>query len=367
MKNENHISNQNIPTNSFNTNSFNTNSFNANSFYSDSFYSDSLNTNLFSNNLTVKLITKKSPYFPKKLYDLPDCPEILFVLGNEKILDDFSISIVGTRNSSTTGNDIALDLSNNLSNNNIIIVSGLASGIDTQAHLGALSSSNPKTIAIIACGFNHLLTNSKNIKLIKKILDNNGAIITEYFPDTPPQKFSFLKRNRLIAAISETTIVIEAPLKSGALNTATTALSLGKKVFAIPWAINTFRGEGCNNLIQNGAHLLTNHTQILTYFNLANSCNSFKDSSQTSSKNSCKQIIPKEFLNLYKCIIKNEPITKENIYTYFPNEKIADINSKLLLMELENLISLNRKYIFDKKDLIQILNLQNLSTFKINL
>lgn len=332
MKNENHISNQNITTNSFN---------------SDSFYSDSLLTKLFPNNLTVKLITKKSPYFPKKLCDLPDCPEILFVLGNEKILNKFSISIVGTRNSSAAGNNITLDLSKNLSDNNIIIISGLASGIDTQAHLGALSSNNPKTIAIIACGFNHLLSNSKNIKLIKNILNNNGAIITEYFPDTPPQKFSFLKRNRLIAVISDATIVIQAPLKSGALNTAKTALAFGKNVFAIPWNIDTFRGEGCNNLIQNGAHLLTNYTQILKYFNLTNSCHPFKMFSQTPSKKSYKQKIPKEFLNLYKCISKNEPITKENIYTYFPNEHIANINSKLLLMELENLISLNRKYVFN--------------------
>lgn len=310
------------------------------------------NKNLDLEKFKIKLIFKKSLQFPKQLYNLADCPEMLFVLGNEQILNSFSISIVGTRNSSILGNNIALNLSKNLSNNNIVIVSGLASGIDTQAHLGVLSSNNPKTIAIIACGFNHLLANSKNIKLVKEILNNNGAIISEYFPDTPPQKFSFLKRNRLIAAISDITIVIEAPLKSGALNTAKIALSLNKKVFAIPWNIDTFRGEGCNTLIQNGAQLLTNHTQILTFFNLTNSTLSVpKPSSKNKSiiplVTNSNKIIPKEFTSLYKYISKYEPISKENIYTYFSNENIADINSKLLLMELENIILLKRKYIFD--------------------
>lgn len=92
-------------------------------------------------NINIKLIQKNSEYFPKKLYDLPDCPDVLFVLGNEKILNSFSISIIGTRNSSEQGNSIAYNLSKDLSSNNFTIVSGLASGIDSQAHLGTLSNS----------------------------------------------------------------------------------------------------------------------------------------------------------------------------------------------------------------------------------
>ena len=139
-------------------------------------------------------------------------------------------------------------------------------GIDTNAHLGTFD--NGKTIAIIACGFNYLFE-SQNEKIVKEILKNNGTIISEYFPDTPPQAFTFLRRNRLIATISNATVVIEAPIKSGSLNTAQTALKYNKKVFAIPWNINYIRGEGCNFLIQNKVSLLTNYKQILMYLNIS--------------------------------------------------------------------------------------------------
>lgn len=302
------------------------------------------NKNISSKKLNIKILAKHSPEFPKNLLALSDCPEILFVLGNEKILNSLSISIVGTRNSSALGNNLALNTAKNLSNNNVIIVSGLASGIDTNAHLGSLSSNNPQTIAIIACGFNHIFSSSKNMHLINDILNNNGTILSEYFPDTPPQKFSFLKRNRLIAAISNATIVVEAPIKSGALNTAQISKSLNKPIFAYPWNIDTFRGEGCNNLIQHGAQLLTNYTQVLNCFNLS-SCTS-QTSSAPPSYNLSKPNIPQQFNNLYKYIQKYQPVSKENIYEHFSNEKIADINSKLLMMELENLILFRRKFIY---------------------
>ena len=296
-------------------------------------------------NKNIKLISKDSKFFPKNLYNLSDCPDVLFVLGNEKILNNFSISIIGTRNSSKLGNEIAFDLANKLAYNNITIVSGMASGIDTQAHTGALS--NPgflanTTIAIIACGFNHIFT-SKNKSLIDKIIQNNGAIISEYFPDSPPQNFSFLRRNRLIAAISEALIVIEAPLKSGALNTAQTAKKLSKPVFVIPWNINIIKGQGCNNLLKDSAHILTDYTQILSFFNIpdkyVNAVNSLNNSNHETP-----QIIniPKEFIKLYDYISQNSPITKNNIYSNFQEETIATINSKLILMELQNIIIAKR-------------------------
>ena len=173
----------------------------------------------FSTLSNCKIIPKNSSLFPENLKILPDCPEILFVLGNNKILNNFSISIVGTRNSSEEGNHIAFQLSQNLSRENIIIISGLATGIDTSAHLGAISAG--KTIAIVASGFNYISTQKKD--LISQILNSGGAIISEYFPDTPPQKFSFLKRNRLIATLSQATVIIESPEKGGAINTAKTA------------------------------------------------------------------------------------------------------------------------------------------------
>jgi len=284
----------------------------------------------------IKLISKNSEFFPKKLFDLEDCPDILYILGNEKILNNFSLSIIGTRKSSNLGNDITFNLAKDLSNNNITIVSGLASGIDTQAHLGAISS----TIAIVAYGFNYFT--HTNLPLIENILKNNGAIVSEYFPDTPPKKFTYLKRNRLVAAISNGVVVTEAPAKSGALYTANLALTLSKPVFAIPWNINVSRGLGCNYLLERKAHILLKHEDILNYFKKNNfsfevSCNV---KTQSSPNNILK--VPKPFINLYNYIKQNEPIPKESIYSYFQDIEISTLNSNLVLMELQDLITLTR-------------------------
>lgn len=290
----------------------------------------------------LKIISQDSEYFPKKLLDLPDCPEVLFVIGNEKLLNTFCISIVGTRNSSHTGNEIAFDLSQKLSSCGITIVSGLADGIDTNAHSGTFECG--KTIAIIASGFNHISSQKKS--LITKIVNNGGAVISEYFPDVPPKKYSFLHRNRLIAAISEALIVVEAPIKSGAINTAKIAKKLNRKLFTIPWNINAFRGEGCNNLIESGAKILTNYKQILESLNYT-----YRNSILVNTNNTCKstikhKTIPEEFKNLYKFIEDNEPCSKEKIFSNFSNKNIANINSSLTLMEFDNLISFKENEYF---------------------
>ena len=284
----------------------------------------------------IKYILKNSKYFPQGLLDLPDCPEMLFVIGNEKILNTTSISIVGSRNSSCLGNEIAFDLSKNISMTNIPIVSGLANGIDTQAHLGTLGFG--KTIAIIACGFNHI--SAQKIPLINEIINNGGAIISEYFPDVSPKKYSFLQRNRLIAAISKALVVVEAPIKSGALNTAKIAKNLNRQLFVIPWNINTFRGEGCNFLLNNDAKILTNYKQILVSLN-----HTYTNNKKTSNNTVNFKIknIPSKFKILYDFIKKNEPCTKIKIYSSFSDENIATINSNLTLMEFEDLIKFKRK------------------------
>ena len=287
----------------------------------------------------IKIISKSSKYFPKKLLNLPDCPDVLFVIGNEKILNDICVSIVGTRNSSELGNKITYDLARNLSSLGITIVSGLANGIDTEAHSGTLK--NGKTIAILASGFNHI-SNSK-LYLTNQIIANDGAIISEYFPDVAPQKYSFLKRNRLIAAFSDALIVVQAPAKSGSLNTAETARLLNRTIFAVPWNIDTFRGVGCNKLIENGAKILTDYTQVLESLNYSHTTSSILNKTQTLISIHKHSPISKEFNSLYEFIRKNKYCSKDYIYSHFYTENIADINSKLTLMELENLIKLDRK------------------------
>lgn len=246
---------------------------------------------------------------------------------------------------------MAYQIAKDLSSNNIVIVSGLASGIDSSSHQGTIHTG--KTIAIIASGFNYIA--SKSFNLLNQILSSGGAIISEYFPDTPPQPFSFLKRNRLIASISKALIVVEAPEKSGALNTAKTAKKLNRPIFVIPWNITSFRGVGSNKLLENGANILTDYTQILRYF--STTISDFKlnisDNSKTnietklciaSNENNKKilinnkKVISSEYKSLYQYIQKNAPVSSEQIYSHFVKESISILNSKLVLMELKNLI-----------------------------
>lgn len=299
--------------------------------------SDSIQKNFYSiiSSYPMKLISKSSPFFPIALNNLTDCPDILFIIGNEKILNQFSIAMVGTRNSSEEGNRISFEFAKNLAQQNIIVVSGLANGIDTHSHLGAISSG--KTIAILAYGFQYIP--SQKLSLLNEILASGGAVISEYFPDTPPQKFFFLRRNRLIAAISKALIVIQAPEKSGALNTAQIAMQLKKPVFAIPWSINTFRGIGSNNLLQNGAYFLTNVAQVLDYFNISSPISLEAHSEKlTLKKKTVPTYISDDFKKIYQFILQHISVSKEQIFEQFYHETIADLNAKLLIMELNHWI-----------------------------
>lgn len=296
-------------------------------------------------NYNIKVIPNHSNIFPDKLKILPDCPSVLFVMGNEKILNQVSISIVGTRNSSEEGNQNAYQFAKELAEKKLIVISGLALGIDSQAHLGTISTG--KTIAIIACGFNHI-NSLKDKQLCNKILDNGGAIISEYFPDVPPKKFSFLHRNRLIAALCDSLLVIEAPVKSGAIETAKIAISLKKPLFIIPWSLQSFRGAGSNKLFEIGAMFLTNSYQLLNYLknyspDLFLTISPSKENAiLTNSKDEFKNNIPKNYLPFYKFIERFAPVSRELLYSHFNTISISELNTTLTLMELEHFIELKR-------------------------
>ena len=205
----------------------------------------------------IEEIEYESEYFPEGFKKLKNCPLKIHVCGNKELLKETCISIVGTRYSSQFGNELSFKISSELSTE-FTIVSGMATGIDQSAHKGSLEGK--KTIAIIAGGFESTIS-SHNYKIAKDILDSGGLILTEYENNIPPQNFTFLNRNRLIAAISLATIVIEAPIKSGAMSTAKHALLLSKPLYAVPWNLNYSKGAGCLELILNGALPLINSKQ----------------------------------------------------------------------------------------------------------
>lgn len=180
----------------------------------------------------IKLITIKSKEYPKNLKYIDNPPICLYVLGNEKILNEKSIAIVGSRNYSDYGKTVALGFSYLLAKNNITIISGLAKGIDSFAHTGTIQAKG-KTIAVIGTGID-LIYPKENKELMKEIIKNGGSVISEYPLGTLPNKENFPRRNRIISGLSNGILVVEAGRKSGALITVDYGLEQGKNIYVVP-------------------------------------------------------------------------------------------------------------------------------------
>lgn len=211
--------------------------------------------------LGYNLLTPDMDKYPRQLKEIYDPPAVLYVNGNLPDIDNIlSIGIVGTRNATTSGKKLAFSISYDLAKSGVNVVSGGALGIDSSSHKGALMAEGV-TICVLGCGinYNYLMTNAS----LRKQIADNGAVISEYPPDTPPQKYSFPKRNRIISALSQGVLVVEAGEKSGALITANTALSQNKDVFAIPGDVTNAMAFGTNTLIKQGAKAVTNATEII--------------------------------------------------------------------------------------------------------
>ncbi len=198
--------------------------------------------------------------YPLSLREIKNPPKKLFVRGGAD-LSGFNIAIVGTRKATSLGILIAKDFSAKLSNLGVTIVSGLALGIDSAAHTGALLS-NGRTIAVLGNGVDKIYP-AQNESLAQKILETHGAIISEYEPGTPSYKDNFIMRNRIISGLSKAVIIIEAPKKSGAIATAGFAADQGVPVFVVPGPINHPNYVGSHALIRDGATLVTSPEEVL--------------------------------------------------------------------------------------------------------
>ena len=281
-----------------------------------------------------EILIKGEKNFPISLETIPDCPEVLYAIGNISLLNQKCISIVGTRKASTFGNDLAYNFANSLSKNGIVVVSGLAFGIDQSAHKGALEFGN--TIAVIAGGFK-VAINSGNIKIFEKIINSGGLVITEYEDNTPPQSFTFLARNRLIAGLSLATIVVEAPIKSGALNTAMHANRYERLLYAVPYNLNYSKGEGCNYLFKNGAKVLLDISQILDILSVPYEQIQIEELDFKENK---IRNIPSEYMGYYEFIKENAPVSEEQIIQFFYKKCVSEITSDLSVMEIDGYIKL---------------------------
>lgn len=189
--------------------------------------------------------------YPDNLLRLNKPPFILFYKGDISLLQKSCIGIVGSRRITFYGRKYTKLISENLSKK-YVIVSGLAAGVDSEAHRSAIINGN--TIAVLGCGINYVYPKS-NINLYKEIIANN-LIISEYPNDVVPKPYYFPFRNRIIAALSKSIVVTQAAIRSGTMLTVNEALELNKDVYVIPYSINERAGSGCNYLIQQGANII---------------------------------------------------------------------------------------------------------------
>ena len=209
----------------------------------------------------VTIVTLDSDEYPDLLRQAYMPPLVLYCRGKFINLNErLCISMVGTRKMTVYGKNCAYNISKELAESGVIIVSGMADGIDSVAHRGALDAGMP-TVAIIGCGVN-IVYPKKNASLMKKIMET-GMVVSEYPLNSPPEKFHFPERNIIIAALSAATVVVEADIKSGSLITANRANELGKDLYAVPGSISSLYSKGTNAMIKDGASCATCAEDIL--------------------------------------------------------------------------------------------------------
>ena len=207
----------------------------------------------------VSIVTSQDPLYPSQLLNTYDYPAFLYVKGHLKE-DDVNVAVVGSRTASTYGKFTTERLCRELVLRGITVISGLARGIDSAAHRGALSGKG-RTIAVLGCGLD-IVYPPENEKLFDEI-SLQGALISEFPFGTPPNAPNFPARNRIISGISLGVVVVEASEKSGSLITARIALEQGREVFAVPGSIDSSGSRGTNKLIKQGAKLIENVEDIL--------------------------------------------------------------------------------------------------------
>ena len=286
--------------------------------------------------------------YPFILKQIIDAPAVLYVLGNPKALLNKSVGVVGSRNASINSKVMTEDLSRDIVDAGYTVVAGMAIGIDTAAHVGALSSQNvnlqnSKTIAVLAGGVNNIYPTS-NTKLYYSIIEK-GAVISEIPVGTQPQANLFPRRNRIISGLSYGTVIMEASMKSGSLITARFATEQNREVFAVPNFPRDPRAGGTNMLIKNGANLVENIDDITSILdNITPENLTHKDLFTGIKEDSLSFISDDSFENLslqekILSLLNSTPISVDKLIRELSDYSQVEISNALLNLELDDKIS----------------------------
>lgn len=336
------------------------------------------NKELYTNqkiNLKKKLYLKheinfNDELYPKQLKNIKNPPKKIYALGNIKLLQEKSIAIIGSRGCTQYGKQMAIKFAKELRKWNITIVSGMALGVDSYAHLGTLEA-NGNTIAVLPCGLNKIYP-QENEELFTRILELGGLVITEYGENVEANSKKFLERNRIVSGLAIGTLVIEGAYRSGTSVTAKITKENNKPVFCVPSSLENNKGYTPNKLIQEGNYLVMCGEDIVDKFpqfdfkkrkNIRSkkikieSLEKKKKENKESKKNkenkrnnttekiseSLSKEVNKEYIDVYK-LVTYEPIHINDIVRKSPLD-INEINYKLMMLELEgNILALPGKY-----------------------
>lgn len=214
----------------------------------------------FLRRLSVRLVRFTEPDYPPLLRETARPPAVLFVRGSLPAAERPALAIVGTRFPTGRGLEAAAALARDAAKHNVVVVSGLARGVDAAAHGGALQGRGC-TIAVLGCGIDQIYPKA-NRRLAASIIEHGGCLVSEYLPGLNPSRWTFPERNRIIAGLARATLVIEAPEKSGALITADFALEEGRDVYVAQDCLGSVRAQGCDALRDSGAKAVRGFADI---------------------------------------------------------------------------------------------------------
>lgn len=309
----------------------------------------------------VRLLTIDSPDYPNDLKEIDDAPVMLYARGANLDLNEYlCIAMVGTRECTKYGAKIAESMACDMAKEGALIISGMANGIDTHSHLGALKAGAP-TVAILGCGVNSPYP-KKNAGLMKRIMEK-GLVISEYPFNSEPKPWHFPERNRIIAGLSKGTLVVEGEEQSGSLITANYASEFNRDVFAVPGNIDSMMSKGTNNLIKNGAYaalcaedVLGNYRNVYGHM-LKPVVHSPIDVSVYEEEYEVKESAKKR-------VLLDDLDDKEKIYACLGADAIhidticeitslspQTVNSSLLMLELEGKIMSYAGNMYSRKDI----------------
>ena len=278
----------------------------------------------------IVLLTKFDKDYPEKLRDLPDAPFFLFCRGDLSLLNEKALAIVGTRKPTNYGRVVTNRIVGDVAREGVVIVSGLAYGVDSIAHRKCLEVGG-KTIAVLGAGLNEIYP-AEHISLAEEIA-KKGLLVSEYSPNKKATKYSFPQRNRIIAGLSDGVLITEASIKSGTIHTKDYALDYGKNIYSVPGNIDSPLSELTNDIIKSSqAQLVTKASDILVDYNIVKGESGIKKAEKSS--NYQLSIEESVIVNLLKDGMKEMDFLAKN-----SGLSISDLNSNLTMLEIRGIIS----------------------------